>query len=272
MERLVKFYQDQQVTNADLNNVGTFDRTSLDHVVNDGIEPGRKFWGFPCVESGPLEVTVGEGRFYNQGEVYYRNDDGGVVLNLADYVPVVTKKIVTIAVWGNEVDTAVQPRTFLVDVETLQTEAEAVATESRRHAEVNTVAGIEAVEAQPPVLDANVLAVAYVTMSPGGIVSIQAVEDNRITAASAVAADMKAMKIWQALVGARLDTLTSDLAALAARMHGMVRRENFNEVAADTARLKDLVGLPDDLVTYGSDHFLDRSESDDTHADWLARI
>ena len=68
MERRVKIHQDQQITDTDLNNMGEFTRSSLDHIVNDGIESGRKFWGFPVTESGPLEVTVGAGRFYNLGD------------------------------------------------------------------------------------------------------------------------------------------------------------------------------------------------------------
>ena len=272
MERRVKIHQDQQITDTDLNNMGEFTRSSLDHIVNDGIESGRKFWGFPVTESGPLEVTVGAGRFYNLGQVFYRDDEGGVVLSVANFVPAVTKRIVTVAVWGNKVDTNVQPRTFLTDVDTLQTEAEAVATESRRHAEINLVAGVEAVEPQPPVLDANVIAVAYITLTPGGIESIQAVEENRIISVSANNQKIKELELWRNQAGAAIDTLRSDLAVLADRTRGLIRRSEINGIASAVAELKDVVGLPDDLTTFAADHFLDRSECDDEHPDWLARI
>lgn len=272
MERTVKFHQDQQVTQGDLNNIGGFARTSLDHAVNDGIEPGAKFWGFPVTETSPLEVTVGEGRYYNTGEIFYRNDDGGVVLSLASLVPVVTSKIVTVAVWGSEDDTNIQPRTFLVDTETLQTEAEAVATESRRFAQVNLVGGTEAAAPVAPALAANVIAVAYITMDPGGIVSIERATSNEIVSASANAADIAAIKLWQAAAGKRLDTLASDLVSLASKINNVVYRSDFFEVTADVARLKESAGLPEDLVDYAYDHFITREDSDDTHVDWLARI
>ncbi|NKW09408.1 hypothetical protein HGG76_05785 [Ochrobactrum tritici] len=73
---------------------------------------------------------------------------------------------------GQSIDTNVQPRTFLVDVDTEQTEARAVATETRRFANVNAVPGVEAADPQPPVLDSNVLAVAYIHLNTAGIVSI----------------------------------------------------------------------------------------------------
>lgn len=272
MERRVKIHQDQQITNTDLNNMGEFPRSSLDHVVSDGIEPGRRFWGFPVTETGPLEITVGAGRYYSQGKVFYRDDEGGVVLSLADYVPVVTKRIVTVAVWGNEVDTNVQPRTFLVDVDTLQTEAEAVATESRRHAEINLVPGIEAVEPQPAALDANVLAVAYVTMTPGGIESIEAVEINRITSVAQNRQQINEINAWRTQAGSILDTLRSDVAGIVNRQRGLIGRAEFNDVTADVAAIKDVLELPDDLTSYSADHFLDFRGSDVDHPDWLAKV
>lgn len=271
-ESVVKFHQDQQVTFTDLNDMGEFARTSLDHVVNDAIEPAAKFWGFPVTETGTLEVTVGEGRLYSKGAVFFRNDEGGVVLSLASLVPVVTKKIITVAVWGNQIDTAVEPRTFLVDVETLQTEAEAVATENRRHAEVNLVGGTEAAVPVAPALDANVIAVAHILMDPGGIVSITKVTDNEIVSVSENTADIKALEIWRQLTGQRLDTLASDLATLAGKIHGLVDRRSFNDLSADVARLRDLEGLPETFLASDADHFLDKSKSDDQHQDWLARI
>jgi len=271
VESRVLIHPNQQVTDTDLNNVGEFARASLDHVVNDGIEPGRRFWGFPVTATGPLEVTVGAGRFYNQGAVFFRNDDGGVVLNLADYIPVVTKKIVTVVVWGNLIETDVEPRTFLVDAETGQTEAEAVATESRRHAEINVVPGTENANPQPPALDASVLAVAHVTLTPSGIESIQMVESNRLSSVAGNTTAIKELQVWRDQAGTRIDTLDTELAGLSARLKGTIRRAEFFELGADVARIKDQLNMSDDLSSYGADHFLDLSETDYEHPDYLAK-
>jgi hypothetical protein len=272
MERNVRISPNQKIASADLNNAGLFARASLDHVVNDGIDPGKKFTGFSVVQSGPLEITVGAGRFYSVGRVFYRDDDGGVVLQLADYIPLVTRRVVTVAVWGQEVMTAVEPRTFLEDSVTRATYADAVATESRRHAEVNLAAGIEAVEPQPAALDANVLAVAYVTLSPAGIVSIVAADINRLSSVAANTTKIKDLDAWRNQAGARLDTLASDLAALNARTRGMVTRRSMNDVIADVARIKDILNVPQDVVGSYADHFLDLRHTDIAHPDHLARV
>lgn len=272
MERKVIVHPDQQITDTDFNNVGQFARESMDHIVHDGIEPGRKFWGFPVSETGPLEVTVGAGRYYNQGKVFYRNDEGGVTLSLADHVPIVTKKIVTVAVWGNEVDTATQPRTFLTDPETLATHAETVATENRRHAEIDLAPGVEAVEPQPPPLDANVIAVAYIVLTPTGIESIQPVEANRITSVASNREKINELNAWRNQAGSIIDTLRSDVAGIVDRQRGLIGREDFNDVVADVAAIKDVLELPDDLTAYSADHFLDLRGSDTEHPDWLAKV
>lgn len=272
MERIVKIWPNQKITSGDQNNHGAFARASMDHVVNDAIDPGKKFTGFPVTQSGPLEITVGAGRFYSLGRVFYRDDQGGVVLQLADYVPLVTKRIVTVAVWGQEVMTAVEPRTFLEDATTRATYADSVATESRRHAEVNLVSGVEAVEPQPAGLDANVIAVAYVTMSPAGIVSIVAAEPNRLASVATNATKVAGLENWRNQAGARLDTLASDLAALNARTRGMVTRRAMNDVISDVARIKDVLNLPQDIASYYADHFLDLRGTDIEHPDHLARI
>lgn len=272
MERRIIIHSNQQVTDGDLNNIGEFGRASLDHVVHDGIEPGRKFWGFPVTPTGPLEITVGEGRYYSQGKVFYRNDEGGVVINLADYIPVVTKKIVTVVVWGNQVETAIEPRTFLIDAETGQTEAEAVATESRRFAEINVVPGTENANPQPPPLDMNVLAIAYVTLTPSGIESVEMVEGNRLNSVSSNNQKIKELQSWRDRAGSRLDTLGTDVANLAARLSGTVTERELFEVAADVARVKRALDFGDGLSSYGHDPFLDLRDSDDEHPDWLANV
>jgi hypothetical protein len=273
-ERLVKIQQDQQVTDTDLNKIGAFAQSSLDHVVNDGIEPGKKFTGFVVVQSGPAQVTVGAGRLFNAGSVYYRDDDGGVVVDLLSLLPTVTGKIVTIAVWGQTQDTALEPRTFLVDVDTEQTEARTVATEARRFCNVNPVSGIEAADPVAPALDANVLAVAYVRLSPAGVVSVTAVEENRLVSTRGVANRTTDLEIWRNRAGARLDVLDTSVAGIQASLAGLAPNELVFDMARDVARLKELSELPDTYTYYSADRFLtvDTSDSDTGNVNWLAKV
>ncbi|MCB5201722.1 hypothetical protein LH464_04415 [Neorhizobium sp. T786] len=271
-ERLVVISDDQQITNQDLNNIGAYARTSLDHVVKDGIEPGKKFTGFSVVQSGPAQVTVGSGRLYVDGAVYFRDDEGGVVLDLINALPAATNKIVTIVVWGQAVDTALEPRTFLVDVDTEQTEARSVATENRRYANVNTVSGIEAADPTPPAIDANVLAVAYIRLTPGGIESVTMVTENRVVSTRAVADRTASLELWRNRTGSRLDVLDTTVTGIQSALRGIAPKTLVLEMARDIGRLKTSAELPETYTSYDADRFLTDDKSDTVHADFLAKV
>jgi len=70
MERAVLFHPFQENSDQDLTNIGAFARNSMDHIVKDGIDAGQKYTGFHVAASGPLELTVGAGRYYKNGEIY----------------------------------------------------------------------------------------------------------------------------------------------------------------------------------------------------------
>lgn len=272
MQRRVKIHPDQIVTPEDFNNLGEFPRAAFDTLVADAIDDRARFAGFAAAVTGPLEVTASAGRLYRAGKVYERNDAGGVALALGDYLPIVTRRVVSVVVWGVEQETAIAPRGFVVDAETDEIEGQAVATESRRFAEVNLVAGTENADPQPPAIDANTLAVAHVVLTPAGIESVAMVAVNRIGSVKEHGQRLRELEVWRGLTGAQVDTLKTDVSGLASRLRSTVRADELGDVAADLARLKTQAGMSDDLSAYGADHFLDISESDTEHPDWLSRI
>jgi hypothetical protein len=89
MERMLVVQRDQQIASKDLNNIGLFGRASLDRLVREAVDPGNKFTGFATIESAPAEVTVGAGALWSDGEIYFRNDEGGVTLDLLSHLPTV---------------------------------------------------------------------------------------------------------------------------------------------------------------------------------------
>ena len=77
---------------------------------------------------------------------------------------------------------------------------------------------------------------------------------------------------WRARTASRLDTLATDLAALAARLNGTASLKFTLKIANDVARVKEKLNLPDTYTSWGADHFLTEDESDMTHVDMLAKI
>jgi hypothetical protein len=272
MERKVNIQDWQKVTVEDFNNFGLFPRYSFDHIVGDTLVPSMAFTGFTTVQTAPAVVTVGNGRLYHNGLVFYNDSEGGSSLDLLSVLPVVTRRYVGIVVWGQEIETDTEPRTFLTDPVTRATVARVVSTESRRWANISTVVGAEGPDPQPPTVASNTLAIAWILLDSTGIVSIQMVDENRAPNLVALDDRMNEMDAWRTQTASRLDTLATDIAALAARLSGTATMKFVLNIAVDVARVREVLNLPDTYSAWGADHFLTPDESDITNVDYLAKV
>lgn len=279
MERKVNIQDWQKVTVEDFNNFGLFPRASFDHVVGDLCIPAMAYTGFTTVQTAPAVVTVGNGRLFHAGIVFYNDSEGGASLDLLSVLPVVTRRYVGVVVWGQEIETDTEPRTFLTDPVTRATVARVVSTESRRWANISTVIGSEGPDPQHPSVASNTLAVAWILLDTTGIVSIEMVDENRAPNIAALDARMNEMDAWRTSTASRLDTLATDIAALALRLNGTAGMKFVLKLASDIARVKETLNLPDTYTAWGADHFLTDDESDGPkppdnpgHPDYLAKI
>jgi hypothetical protein len=272
VERKVNIQDWQKVTVEDFNNFGLFPRYSFDHIVADTIIDGMAYTGFTTVQTAPAVVTVGNGRLYHNGLVFYNDSEGGASLDLLSVLPVVTRRYVGVVVWGQEIETDTEPRTFLTDPVTRATVARVVSTENRRWANISSVVGAEGPDPQHPTIASNTLAVAWILLDSSGVVSIQMVNENRAPNLSDLDDRMNEMDAWRTQTASRLDTLATDMAALAARLNGTASMKFTLKIASDVARVKEKVGLPDTYSMWGADHFLTTDESDLTNVDYLAKV
>src|SRR5262245_50425436 len=117
MEKRVLIDTWQKVTKDDFLKFGLFPQGSFDTVVGRLLIPDMAFSGFKVAQSGPAEVTVAEGRLFASGKVFFNNQDGGTPIDLLARLPATTERIVAITVWGQELDSKLEPRTFLADAE-----------------------------------------------------------------------------------------------------------------------------------------------------------
>jgi hypothetical protein len=270
MEQLVVFRDRQEFQAVDPNNLQGYARASLDHVVADAVSDAKHYVGCATTAVSATEIRVQPGRLYSGGAVYVSEQEQA--FNLFSLVPLVTNKIVAVAVWGQEVDTSIEPRDFLVDLETGATEPQAVAMRRVRHCEVNTVAGTESADPQPPAVQSGTLVVAYVYLTPGGIDRIEMQTANRLPNALDHAGRLTTMETWKAAAEPRISSIATDLAALARRADQKVGREVFMELAGDVALIKDQIELPASYASYDADAFADDDKSDTAHASWSALV
>jgi hypothetical protein len=272
MEDAVIFAEHQQVTTTDANNLGQFPRSTIDHLMTD-LGPGFKYTGFASTITATTKVTVGAGRLYSaEGPVYYNDDAGGTELDFIANLPVVAKRFAAIVAWGIEIDTDTQPRTFITNVAQRTTEARVTSTRSSRHANVQFILGVEGADPDRPTVASNYLVIAWVILNTTGVESVVMEDTNRARSIEDLDADIGLLNAWRTLFGQRLDTLATELAALAARINGLAPMDVLLRLIVDVVRLKEKADLPDTYSAWSSDYFLDASESEPTHVDYLARI
>jgi len=225
MESIVKFRDRQELQSSDLNNSQAFAQAALDHVVVDAIDPAYGYRGFTATKTSATEVTVSAGRLYNHGVVYARNEP--VVVDMFNLLPLVTKKRVAITAWGQTVDTDVQPRDFLIDAETGLTEPQSVAMESNRYCNISPVQGSESPDPAYPSVDANITVVAYALLDTNGVVSVEQWQPTQLRNLRTVGNDLDAVELWRDQIGARIDTLATDLYALSNRVSALASKEDL---------------------------------------------
>jgi hypothetical protein len=272
MEKRVSIETWQKVTRDDFLKFGTFPQASFDTVVGKVLIPDRAFEGFQTVQSGPAEVTVGNGHLLALGKIFFNDSQGGTPVDMLALLPAATRRIIAITVWGQELDSKLEPRTFLTDADTRATVARDISTEHWRWANIGPVAGIEGPDPARPAIASDVLAVAWVTLSTVGVEAIVSAFENQVPTLRECSNRLNENDIWRRTTGTRIDTLASDLSALSARVRGFAPWDFVKRLTADVSRLKDLMKLPEVYVAYGADHFLTDDESDTANVAWLAKI
>lgn len=272
MERQVIFRDRQEVTPEDLNNPQLFAQAAIDHVVGDGIDGGRKFTGFVTTQDSATEVLVASGRLYFDGEVYFRDEDGGVTLDLNGLKPNLLKRVVVVVASPQVQEVDADDRDFEVDAETHTYVPESVPMERQRFARLEAIAGVEAVSPSAPVIDAGGVVIAYVNMGPAGIESILRNTARVLPNLGAVAGDVDALQAFREVTEPQVSSLKSDLSRLANDLADGGDKELLLQVAGDLAAVKAKLDLPDTYVAYRALPFLDESQSDTGAGDYAARI
>ncbi len=270
MEKQVIFRDRQELQSADLNAIGQHAGDAIAHLVLDAVSGALKFTGGAVSAKSATEVDVAALRFYNGGKVYASEQTE--TLNLFQYLPLVAKKCVAVVVWGEVIDTDVQPRDFLVDLTTGATEPQAVAMAKLWKANVNLQPGNESVDPQPPVLQTGTLAIALVYLTPGGVERIELQDASRLPTLQGHEQRLFEHEAWRTQAEPRISSIATDLAGLAKKTMSLVGRDTVVELANDVARLKAKVNLPTAYASYESDYYGNTDKSDAAGVGYSAAI
>lgn len=269
MEKKVQFRDRQELQSADLNAIQTYSADSLQHLTQDAVSAGLAYTGGLVAAASATEITVAPLRFYNDGKCYVAEDSQ--TLNLFQYIPLVTKKIVALVVFGQETDTNVEPRDFLIDLTTGATQPSAVAMQLLRAANVTLLPGAESADPQPPSTQAATLAIAYIHLTPTGIERIEMRTASRLPQLADHEQRVSTLETWKGQAEPRISSIATDLAGLASKTDNKADRESIVALANDIAVLKEKLVVPTTAVAY-TPNYGDSTQSAPAQAGYSARV
>lgn len=272
MENQVIIRDRQEGQAQDINNLQAFVDKSLQHIVMESITGERMFVGLLVTMTTATEIEVAAGALWDgpTGRIFRKEEAERT--SVFAHLPIQDERWLAVSVSGQEVEVDIQPRDFLIDLDTGQTEPRAVAMEMQRQVITHITAGIESADPQKPEAPTNYVVIAYVRMDINGIVEIELAENTKLMRLFEVWQQTLANLEWINEAAPKIEALVSDLANLGERLSAIKEPLNINELAADVALLKDLAELPDTYSSYGGDVFLDPDESDTANAEYYARV
>lgn len=270
MSKQVIFRDRQEVQSTDLNNAQIYVRDLVDQVVREGLTDDLRYTGFTATNTATTKVEIDVGAFWENGIVYIR--EATHEIDFLSALPLTTKKIAAIVTDGSEIETDIQARDYLVNVSTGATEPDNVAMQKLRYADLSVNYGTENATPQKPTVAVDKLVVAWVTLDQNGVVSIEQNSAGRLVSTKALDARAAALEAWRKAAGERIDTLGSDISALAVRLSNLAGLEDMEGVLTDLADIKETLDLEDNYSDYGADHFLTEDESDTDHVNYSALV
>ena len=262
MEKQVLFRDRQELQAADMNNTQTWADEALRHIVTDAITGERQFSGLTVTGRSATELEVAPGRMYDgpNGKVFAL--ESAQVHSVFAYLPLQDQKWLAVSVFGTEEDTDIQPRDYLIDLQTREVEPEAVAMQRRRVATVHIAQGLESPTPERPEPPTGNTLIAHVRLSPTGVQEVVLTEGRRLPNLQNMGARLQSAEAWRTQAEPRISSIATDLAGLAKKTMSLAGRDTVVELANDVARLKAKVNLPTAYASYESDYFGNAEKTD----------
>lgn len=250
----------QELPFEDLNRLQAYRDEALTTALADAVTDGRGYSGFVVTQNSATEISIAPGRFYSAGLAYVA--EAATTMTLLARLPAVAKRKLAIVVWGQDVETDIEPRDFLVDVNTGATEPRSVALTALRQAQIGDIAGSEAADPPTPAVPPTALLLALVTLTPAGVSLIEQEPATRLPTVAAAAQGVDELRAWRASISPRVDTLTTQQLALADATAGKAGIELVADLSVRLADAERKLKLPAGAMSSETDDFSSNSLTD----------
>ncbi|TSE33010.1 hypothetical protein LCC91_07680 [Tepidimonas taiwanensis] len=272
MEQQVIYRDRQELQAADLNNTQGWMDEAQRHLVTDAITPERQFVGLTVTARSATEIEVAPGRLYDGSSGKVFAIESAQVHSVFAMLPLQDSKWLAVSAFGQEEDTDIQPRDFLIDLQTREVEPEAVAMQRRRVAVIHIAQGLESPTPERPEPPTGYTLLAHVRLSPTGIQEVVLATSRKLPNLFAVDQRLRAAEGWIASAEPRIAHIMSDIAGLGSDLQTRASIEHVVQLGMDMAKLKERMEIPDDYTFYGADHYLNEDESDPAQSGYSADV
>lgn len=266
----VLFRDRQELQAGDLNDSQDYARTAYDDLIIDTLTPLRRYAGLPVSASSSTAIDIAAGRLYDRGKAYSK--EATETRDLFNDLAVATQRYVSVVVYGKTIQTNVEPRDFLVNLNDGTTEPQNVPLTEWRQAQIDYVSGTESANPVPPSVPSESLRIADVLLDSTQIVSITPTTANQIESLNDLNERTVQIQNVNNRQRSRIDGIQSNLMSMGRKQEGKVNKNAFREVLRRVARLGDLMDVPANAISFGGDWFLDDRESDFSPADYDAVV
>jgi len=267
MENRVNFIAYAEHVPEDVNNRQAYVSAALDHIVVDTLVQGSKFSGFLTAKSGPAQVVVTAGRLYRNGVVYARATP--TTFDFTTQLPVVAKKKVLITAWGTEGDTGATPCNVLIAAQSTTQkpvyQPQILEITHSRIVNLGTSVGAEAPDPAAPVIDAALLLLATVVLSPTGVESVAVASENEVGNLEDLSDRVTDIETWEAVAAPMILSLASDIARISNDRKNDQSADLTGRILGRLAVLESRDGIPSNAADSLADFFLDPATSDLGH-------
>lgn len=272
MEKQVIYRDRQELQSHDLENTQAWSAEALAHVIHDAISNERHFTGFTVSSHSSTELNVAPGRLYDgtTGQVYAI--ESAQLHSVFSMLPLRDEKWLALTVVGQETETSLEPRDFLIDLQTREVEPQTVAMQRARIANVHIAQGLESPTPERPEPPTGYTLIAHVRLASSGIQEIILAENRRLPNLHRVAGRVTVLEGWIDTAEPRIANIQSDIAGLADGLSRRAMLEDVNRIYIEIAKMKERTEITDDYVFFGSDYYLGMGETDTTPADYRATV
>ncbi|WP_036291566.1 hypothetical protein [Methylosinus sp. PW1] len=267
-----KIFTDAEVAEVtDFNDIGSFARDGVDHVVGGAIDYPRHWADFAVSQLNPLQLSISAGSLF-AGAIVYRNATAAVI-SVQSYLPIISSDRKYIAILADgAVETVSGNRLVEVDANTEETVSQSLPIAETRKINFTIVQGAASPTPAKPAIPSDRCCIAFVELSNTAIIAIEIFQDLRAKSLYEVEGRMTQAEGAVSDVQSSVKTIKTDILSIYGQLGNIPSPVAFRQLKTDVALIRVKLKLPDAARAYWYDPALLGDAWDAANASWLARI